>query len=121
METHARRARRWTRAEQRKAIDGWRASGLSCSEYAAQLGTRADNLWRWRRELASALPAKRSTAFVPLIVRDGASESSAKTSDTSTAVAEIVCRNGRVVRVFSVSKPLVLAAVVAAAEEVKSC
>jgi hypothetical protein len=63
------RVRKWTAAEAEAALAELDKSGLSVVEFARSRGVAAHRLWRWRRQLRRAVPAKRPRV-VELVPRE---------------------------------------------------
>jgi len=59
---------RWTERDARRALQAWRASGLSLSAWCRQEGVRYERVRRWRTQLASA--GRRSPQTVALLPVD---------------------------------------------------
>ena len=100
--------RRWTIADARSALAGWRDSGISIYAFAQREGLDAARLYRWRRRLAADAPAVEPTPeFVELRRRgvDG---------------VEVVLRSGWVLRASETIDPSTLARL-ARALEPESC
>jgi hypothetical protein len=84
----------------RRHVARWQRSGLSIRDYCATEGLAEANFYAWRRTLTerNGKPGRRgqqatTPAFVPVrVVND-------RTTSTARNPVEVVCANGRVLRV----------------------
>ena len=60
------RAKRWTEAEAREALRGWRESGLGAAAYAGQRGISATRLSYWEERLGQRSAGDVSFVSVPV-------------------------------------------------------
>jgi hypothetical protein len=69
---HITRKRKWSEAEERQVVDGWRRSGLSPADFARRHGLAEVRLLRWRARLAERVaPADPvMAAFFPVKICD---------------------------------------------------
>jgi len=77
--------RRWSAKEARAVLKHLDASGMSLREFAARHGLDAHRLYRWRAQVASAVPAT-APPFVEI-------------ERSPSAALEVVLRSGHVIRV----------------------
>jgi hypothetical protein len=111
---------RRSRAEWTAEVRQWRKSGLGSAEYAKQRGLNRGTLLWWSRQVgvanevrgAAPTTAVASVTFVPLRVREDASES---VSAGQGSIEVILC-NGRRVRIAGAVDGCTLARVLDAAE-----
>ena len=102
----------------RRHVARWQRSGLSVRDYCAAEGLTEGNFYAWRRALLErdGEPKRRgrrpaTPAFLPVrIVSDGA-------TSTTPAPVEVVCANGRVLRVGRNFDPQVVRQLLALLEE----
>lgn len=108
----------------RRHIARWQRSGLSIRDYCAGEGLAEANFYAWRRTLAArdvepGRRGRRRTArrriatpvFVPVQVVNGAATSTARSP------VEVVCANGRVLRVGGDFDPQVVRQLLVLLEE----
>ena len=102
----------------RRHVSGWQRSGLSIRAYCAAEGLAEGNFHAWRRTLAErdverTRPGGQTAtpAFVPVrVVND-------RTTATASSAVEVVCANGRVLRVGADFDPEVVRQLLALLEE----
>src|SRR5258707_15532530 len=64
--TSVRRRRRWSRAEKERIVAAAIEPGAVASEVARSAGIHASQLFRWRQQLCSAVPA--AAVFAPVAI-----------------------------------------------------
>ena len=84
--------REWSDAEARAWFTQWKASGLSEPAFAAQHGFTADRFYRWRRKFEGAAAPAAPPAVLPLVPVT-------TPPARATAVFELACGRGRVLRI----------------------
>ncbi|HSP97365.1 MAG TPA: hypothetical protein VL049_09010 [Candidatus Dormibacteraeota bacterium] len=84
MRTPTRRAQ-----EMQRLVARWERSGLTQAAFARQCGMSVHTFTWWRHRLRAAAPAPRTAAFTEVVL----------TAPPPAVVAEVVLRNGWVVRV----------------------
>ncbi len=99
---------RWTIADARAALAGWRKSGLSVCAFAQREGIAPARLYRWRRRLAADTAAVEPTPEFVELRRSGVDG------------VEVVLRSGWVLRANDTIQPSTLARL-AHALEPESC
>ena len=108
---HITRKQKWSEAEGRQVVDGWRRSGLSPADFARRHGLAEVRLLRWRARLAEqAVPADPvMAAFFPVKIKESAEQ------DVGEGV-ELVLASGGVIRVPAGASPTWVARLVLALE-----
>ena len=102
--------RRWTAEDARSALAALDRSGLSIREFAVREGIDPQRLYWWRRRFASSPCEAITLAFVELTPTNALS-----------AVAEVLLRSGRVLRVPVAIESTALRRLVDALEEDGAC
>ena len=95
----SRRGRRWSLAQGREALDGWRDSGLPMAAYARRSGIPVWRLIWWRKRLAQPATDHNSAArtqFLPVTIRQA---ETSRTLDNSGATIDILLGDDRLVRI----------------------
>lgn len=102
----------------RRHVARWQRSGLSIRDYCAAEGLAEANFYAWRRTLAArdVEPGRRgrrtaTPAFVPIRVVSG------EATSTARRPVEVVCANGRVLRLEGDFDPQVVRQLLALLEE----
>ena len=61
---------RWTARDAQRALEAWRASGLSLPAWCRQEGVRYERVRRWRTQLASGRRRPQTAALLPVDVTE---------------------------------------------------
>ena len=64
--------KRWTARDAERALEVWRASGLSLPAWCRQEGVAYERVRRWRSQLASGRPRPQAAALLPVHVLEDA-------------------------------------------------
>jgi len=62
---------RWTADDAQRALEAWRASGLSLPAWCRQEGVAYERVRRWRSQLASGPRRPQTAALLPVHVLEG--------------------------------------------------
>ena len=107
--TSVQRRRRWSAAEKEQLVAATLEPGASVSALAQAAGIHPSQLYGWRRQLCSQLPA--ASAFTAVRV---AAEPGSEAGSAGTGLIEIEFSSGARMRITGALDPATLAATVAA-------
>jgi len=119
------RRRRWTATEKLRIVEESLATGIVVSEVAGRHDVHRNQLYAWRRQARLGLLVAASGGrvsdengphFVPIAVKDGATNLPRKHSQDAPAVIDLVLRNGRILRLPESVSPVRVAALAEALE-----